>query len=57
LTVVDHFTRECLAIDVGQSLKGEDVVATMQAIRSTRGLPQTIKVDNGSELAGRVMDR
>ena len=27
LTVVDCYTRECLAIDVGQSLKGEDVVA------------------------------
>ena len=26
LTVVDCYTRECLAIDVGQSLKGEDVV-------------------------------
>ena len=28
LTVVDNHTRECLAINVGQSQKGEDVVRT-----------------------------
>jgi len=37
LTVVDNYTRESLAIDVGQSLKGEDVVATLTRITSTRG--------------------
>ena len=29
LTVLDCFTRECLAIDIGQSLKGEDVVDSL----------------------------
>jgi putative transposase len=29
LTVVDCYTRECLAIDVGQSLKAEDVVMSL----------------------------
>ena len=29
LTIVDNFSRQCLAIHVGQSLKGEDVVAVM----------------------------
>lgn len=57
LTVVDQFTRECLAIEVGQSLKREDVARTMDYLAATRGTPQTIKVDNGSEFAGRVMDR
>jgi len=37
LTVVDRFTRECLAIDVGQSLKGEDVARVLTAITETRG--------------------
>jgi len=27
LTIVDNYTRECLAIDVGATLRGEDVVA------------------------------
>jgi len=49
LTVVDLFTRECLAIDVGQSLKGEDVVRVLNEICGQRGLPKTIKTDNGSE--------
>ena len=37
LTVVDLFTRECLAIDVRQSLKGEDVVRVLTAITYERG--------------------
>ena len=57
LTVVDNYTRECLANDVGQSLKGEDVVRTLNANVTQRGLPATIKTDNGSEFIGKVMDR
>jgi putative transposase len=47
LTVVENYSRESLAIDVGQSLKGEDVVDTLNRITAERGLPATIKVDNG----------
>ncbi len=54
LTVVDNYTWEALAIDVGQSLKGEDVVNTLNCIAASRGLPKTIKVDNGSEFISRV---
>ncbi len=57
LTVVDLFTRECLAIDVGQSLKGEDVVRVLNAITEQRGLPQSIKSVNGSEFISKVMDK
>jgi putative transposase len=57
LTVVDLFTRECLAIDVGQSLKGEDVARVLTAITQARGLPCTIKSDNGSEFISKVMDK
>jgi putative transposase len=57
LTVVDCFTRECLAIDVGQSLKGEDVTASLNRICAQRGLPATIKTDNGSEFISKVMDK
>ena len=56
LTGVDLFTRECLAIDVGQSLKGEDVVRVLTAITYERGAPRTIKSDNGSEFISKVMD-
>ena len=57
LTVVDNYTRECLAIEVGQSLKGDDVVGALLHITASRGKPQTIKVDNGSEFISKVMDR
>jgi transposase InsO family protein len=46
LTVLENYSCECLAIDVGQSLKGEDVVRTLERIKVERGLPRTIKVDN-----------
>jgi putative transposase len=57
LTVVDCYTRECLAIDVGQSLKGEDVVNTLNKICAERGLPGAIKTDNGSEFISKAMDK
>jgi putative transposase len=56
LTVVDGFTRERLAIDVGQSLKREDVVNTLMRIAGERGCPKTIRTDNGSEFISEVMD-
>jgi putative transposase len=33
LTVVDNFSRECVAIHAGKSLKGEDVVGVMERLR------------------------
>lgn len=57
LTVVDGYTCESLAIEVGQSLKGEDVVRVLERITADRGWPGTIKVDNGSEFISKAMDR
>jgi putative transposase len=57
LTIVDCYTRESLAIDVGQSLKGEDVAGALNRIAERRGLPRTIKTDNGSEFVSKVMDK
>jgi len=57
LTVVDHFTHECLDIVVDQSLKGDDVADAMTRLVAQRGKPAVIKVGNGSEFAGKVMDR
>ncbi|EIR70009.1 putative transposase, partial [Yersinia pestis PY-32] len=33
LTIVDNFSRECLAIEVGQGLRGDDVVAVMDRLK------------------------
>jgi putative transposase len=50
LTVIDLFTRECLAMDVGCSLTGQDVAASLERLRFERGLPQRIYGDNGLKL-------
>ena len=56
LTVVDVYTRECLAIEVGQSLKGQDVVRVLQRISQQRSAPQVLFCDHGSEFSSQVMD-
>jgi len=56
LTVIDVFTRECLATSIGSRLRSEDVVATLNMIVKDRGKPQRIFCDNGSEFSGRITD-
>ena len=56
LTVVDQFTRECLALRAGRSLRGGDVASCLGEILLTRERPDTITVDNGSEFHGQEMD-
>lgn len=56
LTVVDVFTREALAIEVGQRLGGEHVVAVLNRLVAQRRAPQYLFVDNGSEFSGRLLD-
>lgn len=56
LTVVDGFTRESLAIEVGQSLRGEDVVRTMNRLKQQGRTPKLLCCDNGSEFSGQAMD-
>ena len=56
LTIVDDFTRECLAIEVDRSLTGARVVDVLTQLAQGRSLPRTIVVDNGPEFAGRILD-
>ncbi len=55
-TVVDVFTRESLAIEAGQSLKGENVVDVLNRIREDRGVPKMLFCDNGAEFTNQIMD-
>ena len=57
LTVVDCYTRESLAIHVGQGLKDADVVLVLNEVVRQRGQPKTIKTDNSSEFISKVMDK
>ena len=49
LTLVDNHSHESLAIEVGQRLTGDDVVRASEHVTAERGLPQSIRVDNGPE--------
>ena len=56
LTMVDIYTREGVAIEVGQSLKGDDVVRTLNRLKQERGVPKLLFCDNGSEFTSHAMD-
>jgi len=56
LTVVDIYTRESLAIEVGSALKGEDVVRMLNQLKQKRGVPKFLFCDNGSEFTGQALD-
>ena len=56
LTIIDVFTREAVGIEVGQSLKGEDVVRTLNRLKQDRGVPKVLFCDNGSEFTSQTMD-
>jgi putative transposase len=56
LTVVDVFTRECLAIHAGTRLGAADVMCTLQRLTAERGAPRRVYCDNGAEFAGRLVD-
>lgn len=56
LTLVDEFSRECLAIEVDTSLPGAGVVRVLERVALARGLPEAISVDNGPEFTSKVMD-
>ncbi len=57
LTIVDEFTRECLAIDVARKLSSEDVLERLSDLFIRRDVPDYVRSDNGPEFtAKRVKD-
>jgi len=49
LTVIDEFTRECLAIEVARRLRHDDVLQVLADLFTRHGPPDHIRSDNGSE--------
>jgi putative transposase len=56
LTVVDVYSREALAIEVGQRLRGEHVVEVLNGLVRQRGAPKHLFADNGAEFRGHLVD-
>lgn len=52
LNIMDDYNREVLAIEVDTSLPAQRVVRILERIADWRGLPQRIRVDNGTEFTG-----
>ena len=55
LTVIDEFTRKCLAIRVGYKLNSDDVLDTLSTLFLTEGIPAYIRSDNGSEFTASIL--
>ncbi|WP_157449176.1 IS3 family transposase [Deinococcus peraridilitoris] len=49
LTLVDQFTRECLALEVGVSFTSKDVQEVLERVMTLRGVPVYLRSDNGPE--------
>jgi transposase InsO family protein len=55
LTVIDEYTRECLAIPVARRLRSDDVLHWLAWLFSHRGPPDHIRSDNGSEFTAKAV--
>jgi putative transposase len=49
LTVIDEYTRECLAIHVAGSLRSRHVIDVLSRLVSLHGAPKYLRSDNGPE--------
>ena len=54
LTVVDAFTRECLALEADTSMGSLRVVRVLERLIAERGVPRRIRTDNGPEFTSRA---
>lgn len=57
LTVVDCFTREALATAARTKFRAYQIIDELDRLARIRGKPRSIRVDNGPEFAGRLLDQ
>jgi transposase InsO family protein len=55
LSIVDEYTRECLALEVRRSFRSEDVIDVLKELFVIRGTPGHIRSDNGPEFIARAI--
>ena len=55
LTVIDEFTRECLAIDVAGSIRSGRVIELLTRLISAHGAPRFLRSDNGPEFVSHAI--
>ena len=57
LTIIDEYTRECLAILVKRSISSQDVIDQLFELIIFRGIPEHIRSDNGPEFTAKAIRR
>jgi transposase InsO family protein len=57
LTMLDEYTRECLAILVGRRITSQDVIDQLFKLFIFRGIPEHIRSDNGPEFTAKAVRR
>jgi transposase InsO family protein len=55
LTLIDEYTRECLAIRVARRLGSFEVIETLADVMLFRGIPEQIRSDNGPEFIAKEL--
>ena len=55
LCVVDEFTRECLALEVGRSFRAPEVLTVLAGLIAVRGTPAHLRSDNGPEFVAQAV--
>ncbi|MDB4676923.1 DDE-type integrase/transposase/recombinase [bacterium] len=55
LVVIDEYTRECLAIELGRSFTAQNVMGVLQNLFAVRGIPKHIRSDNGPEFVSKAI--
>lgn len=55
LSIVDEYTRECLALEVKRSMSSAQVIEVLSELMLIRGVPRHIRCDNGPEFIARAL--
>ena len=55
LSILDEYSRECLALHVARKLTAHDLIEVMERLVTERGAPEHIRSDNGSEFIARAL--
>jgi putative transposase len=55
LTVVDEYTRECLAIDVNGAIRSSRVIDVLSKLMRVHGVPRYLRSDNGPEFVSKAL--
>lgn len=55
LSIIDEYTRECIALDVSRRITSEDVIAVLVDLIAIRGVPAFVRCDNGPEFISKSL--